>query len=193
MTIQPRAPTSLENPGTLLLQGQDATKANTRGGSVRIRPGAKTGTGAEGVLYLESQDNNYNLIISNDFGFNFADQALGCSFQFQGGVFSFVGSQIAPAYDNPNTFITGLNSTSTGNVPFQFLTDSQIIFEFGEPTFGTQVMAFFGVTPVAQPTTATTAATRAAVVGTLANIGDTYDGYTLAKVVRALRNLGILA
>jgi hypothetical protein len=193
MTIQPRAPTSLENPGTLLIQAQDAVKANTNGGSVRIRPGAKTGTGAEGILYLESQDNNYNLIISNNFGFYFTDQALGCSFQFQGGVFSFVGSQIAPALDTPNTFITGLNSTSTGNVPFQFLTDSQIIFEFGEPTFGTQVMAFFGVTPVAQPTTATTAATRAAVIGTVANVGDTYDGYTLAKVVKALRNLGILA
>jgi hypothetical protein len=54
-------------------------------------------------------------------------------------------------------------------------------------------MGFFNTTPVAQPTTATTAATRVAVAGTVANIGDTYDGYTLAKVVKALRNLGILA
>lgn len=58
---------------------------------------------------------------------------------------------------------------------------------------GARQLGFFGATPVAQPTTATASATRAAVIGTVANIGDTYDGYTLAKVVKALRNLGILA
>ena len=54
-------------------------------------------------------------------------------------------------------------------------------------------LGFFDAVPVTQPTTATAAATRAAVIGTVANVGDTYDGYTLAKVVKALRNLGILA
>lgn len=193
MTIQPKAPTSLENPGTLLLQGQDATKANTTGGSVRLRPGAKTGVGVPGSVFVESQDNNYNLTLNNYVGFYFTDANTSSVFRFSDGIFNFVGSQTPPSADSANTFITGLNSTLTGNVSFQFLTDSQVVFEFGEPTFGSQEMAFFGVVPVTQPTTATASATRAAVIGTVANIGDTYDGYTLAKVVKALRNLGILA
>jgi hypothetical protein len=51
----------------------------------------------------------------------------------------------------------------------------------------------FGVTPVAQQTTSVTSSARVAVIGTLANVGDTYDGYTLAQVVKALRNYGLLA
>lgn len=56
----------------------------------------------------------------------------------------------------------------------------------------TRQLGFFNTTPVAKPTTATASATRVAVIGTVANIGDTYDGYTLAQVVKALRNLGLL-
>jgi len=193
MTIQPNAPTLLQDPGTLLLQGRDATKANTKGGSVRIRPGARTGVGAEGVVSIESEDGSYTLTLSNTFGFYLPDTNTSSVFQFANGVFSFVGSQTPPATDNPNTFIAGLNSTSTGNVPFQFLTDSQVVFEFGETVFGSQELAFFGVPLATQPTTASASATRAAVVGTLANIDDTYDGYTLAQIVKALRTLGILA
>jgi hypothetical protein len=54
-------------------------------------------------------------------------------------------------------------------------------------------IGFHGVAPILQPTTAAASATRAAVVGTTANVGDTYDGYTLAQVVKALRNYGLLA
>jgi hypothetical protein len=54
-------------------------------------------------------------------------------------------------------------------------------------------IGFFSVTPVVRQTTATASATRAAVIGTLANVGDTYDGYTLAQIVKALRNYGLLA
>jgi len=81
-----------------------------------------------------------------------------------------------------------------GNGVMYFNTDyGGTVIQLTATTAGASELGFYGVTPVAQPTTATTAATRAAVIGTVANIGDTYDGYTLAKVVKALRNLGILA
>lgn len=50
---------------------------------------------------------------------------------------------------------------------------------------------FYG-TNIAQPTTAVASAARVA-GATAALVTDTYDGYTLAQVVKALRNLGVLA
>lgn len=60
-------------------------------------------------------------------------------------------------------------------------------------TATTNKLAFWNATPIVQPTTATTPAT--VVNGTGGNIkhDDTFDGYTLEKVVRALRNIGLLA
>jgi len=54
-------------------------------------------------------------------------------------------------------------------------------------------IGFFGATPVAQPTTAGAAATFVANTGTAVNDASTFDGYTLKQVVKALRNLGLLA
>ena len=54
-------------------------------------------------------------------------------------------------------------------------------------------IGFWGVTPIAQPTTSTAAATFVANTGTTINTASTFDGYTLQKVVKALRNAGILA
>ena len=54
-------------------------------------------------------------------------------------------------------------------------------------------LGVFGTTPISQPTTAI----AASILGTGAGTGltdlDTFDGYTLQQVVKALRNLGILA
>lgn len=51
---------------------------------------------------------------------------------------------------------------------------------------------FFGVTPVARPTTGVAAATFTANSGTAVNDASTFDGYTIKQVVKALRNLGLL-
>jgi hypothetical protein len=88
-------------------------------------------------------------------------------------------------------FRCGYGAGGSGSMFFN--TDNFTIIQLTEDSTPVAQLGFFGVTPVIQPTTATTAATRVAVIGTVANIGDTYDGYTLAKVVRALRDLGILA
>jgi hypothetical protein len=56
-----------------------------------------------------------------------------------------------------------------------------------------QKLSFWNATPIVQPTTAVTAATFVANAGTAINSASTFDGYTIAKVVKALRNTGLLA
>jgi len=56
-----------------------------------------------------------------------------------------------------------------------------------------QKLAFWNATPIVQPTTTTTPATVVSGLGGIVHHDDTFDGYTLEKIVRALRNVGILA
>jgi hypothetical protein len=63
--------------------------------------------------------------------------------------------------------------------------------KFGTAT--TQKLAFWGKTPIVQPTTAVAAATFVAGAGTAVQDVSTFGGYTIAKVVQALQNVGILA
>lgn len=53
-------------------------------------------------------------------------------------------------------------------------------------------VGFFGVTPIARPTTAYTAATFTAGGGTQVLSNSTFGGYTIGQVVKALRDIGIL-
>lgn len=63
--------------------------------------------------------------------------------------------------------------------------------KFGTGT--TQKLGFWNVTPIVQPTTGVGAATFTANAGTAVNDASTFDGYTLKQVVKALRNVGLLA
>jgi hypothetical protein len=56
-----------------------------------------------------------------------------------------------------------------------------------------QKLAFWNKTPIVQPTTAITGAIRVGGGGTALTDTDTFDGYTLAQVVKALRDAGLLA
>jgi len=60
-------------------------------------------------------------------------------------------------------------------------------------TANTQKISFWGATPIVQPTTAIAAATFTGGGGTTLTDTDTFDGYTLKQVVKALRNMGLLA
>jgi hypothetical protein len=53
-------------------------------------------------------------------------------------------------------------------------------------------VGLFGATPIAKPTTGITSATYVNNGGTGLTNTDTFDGYTLAQIARALKNLGIL-
>jgi len=56
-----------------------------------------------------------------------------------------------------------------------------------------QKLAFWNKTPIVQPTTGGGSSTRAGSGGTNLTSNTTFDGYTLAQVVLALRNIGLLA
>ncbi len=60
-------------------------------------------------------------------------------------------------------------------------------------TAASQKIAFWGANPIVQPTTAITAATYASVSGSFVKASDTFDGYSIGQVVKALRNEGLLA
>lgn len=93
------------------------------------------------------------------------------------------------------TTLTGLLTANGGitlgdaqNIAFNTTTGTKI----GAAT--TQKLSFWNATPIIQPTTAVASATVASPGGGV-NIktDDTFDGYTIAQVVKALRNAGLLA
>lgn len=60
-------------------------------------------------------------------------------------------------------------------------------------TSNTQKLGFWNTVPKVQPTTAVASATNVGGAGTTVKVDDTFDGYTIAQVVKALRVIGILA
>lgn len=60
-------------------------------------------------------------------------------------------------------------------------------------TSTSQKQAFWNATPVIQQTTASAAATHVGLGGAALTVTDTFDGYTIPKVVKILRTLGLLA
>jgi len=60
-------------------------------------------------------------------------------------------------------------------------------------TATSQKQSFWNATPIVQPTTAIAAATFVANTSLIANDTATFDGYTLGQIVKALRNIGLLA
>jgi hypothetical protein len=57
----------------------------------------------------------------------------------------------------------------------------------------TEKIGFWNATPIVQPTTSVSGASFTANSGTAVNDASTFDGYTIGKVVKALRNAGLLA
>ena len=74
-----------------------------------------------------------------------------------------------------------------GNFRFGTATGTKIA------TATTQKIGFWNATPIVQPTTAVTPATVVSGSGGNVKHDDTFDGYTVEQVVRALRNTGLLA
>ena len=81
----------------------------------------------------------------------------------------------------------GLISTNEGmNYLFGTTTGTKI------GTATTQKLSFWNATPIVQPTTSIASATLASLGGTALTDTDTFDGYTLKQIVKALRNSGLL-
>lgn len=82
---------------------------------------------------------------------------------------------------------TDLTFSNAVNMIFNTSTGTKI------GTATTQKIGFWNTTPIVQPTTAVAAATLSSLGGTTLTDTDTFDGYTLKQVVKALRNIGLLA
>lgn len=86
--------------------------------------------------------------------------------------------------------VTGNVTATTGTSTFN---NVEITGNTGIGNAGTDTIGFYGATKIARPTTAVAAATTVAGTGTAVTEDSTFDGYTIAQVVKALRNLGLIA
>jgi hypothetical protein len=95
------------------------------------------------------------------------------------------------------TFNLDVNGTARVSGDFTIADTRNIILATGTGTkIGTatsQKLSFWNATPIVQPTTAVASATRVSNAGSAISTGDTFDGYTVAQVIKALRDTGILA
>jgi hypothetical protein len=83
---------------------------------------------------------------------------------------------------------TGVLTAADGcNIAFNTTTGTKI------GTSAAQKLALWNATPIVQPTTSVAAATRVGGGGTNITDTDTFDGYTLAQIVKGLRNMGAFA
>jgi hypothetical protein len=85
----------------------------------------------------------------------------------------------------------GITSAALSLADFNIVLGTTTGTKIGTAT--TQKIGFWNVTPIVQPTTAIAAATFVANTSSTVDDSATWDGYTIGKVVKALRNLGILA
>ena len=106
-----------------------------------------------------------------------------------------------------NTFFNGGTSIRllvSGNIMYSVFNNLVSFTDAVNESYGTttgtkhgtstsQKQSFWNATPIVQPTTAVAAATVVSGVGGNVKHDDTFDGYTVEKVVRALRNIGLLA
>ena len=90
-----------------------------------------------------------------------------------------------------NNYALGLAGSLKINDTFNIVFDTTTGTKIGTAT--TQKLSFWNATPIVQPTTAVAAATVVSGAGGNVKHDDTFDGYTVEKVVRALRNIGLLA
>lgn len=82
---------------------------------------------------------------------------------------------------------TDLTFSNAVNMIFNTSTGTKI------GTATNQKIGLWNATPIVQPTTAVAAATLTGGGGTNITDTDTFDGYTLKQIVKALRNIGLLA
>lgn len=200
MTIQPKAPGAAEHGGTITVKGRNAVGAAYNGGGLVLQSGdgGSAGYGGDFTLASGGGDSGGQLSVSGGAGvtagggiaFTAGDASgvggLGASITFQGG-----GAANAAGLGGSINFVPGLGGLTSGSVVLRGANGFYGL-EVTDDRSGALV-AMFGATPVYQPTTAITGATFTANAGTAVNDASTFDGYTVKQVVKALRDLGILA
>jgi hypothetical protein len=124
---------------------------------------------------------------------------------FTANTVSFVGASTATNVYNlfVEAPIQGTNATITNNYALGLAGSLKINDTFNivfDTTTGTKIgtsnlqkISFWNAVPIVQPTTAVASATVVSGTGGNVKHDDTFDGYTVEKVVRALRTIGLLA
>lgn len=159
--------------------GNGAGAGVANGGSFTFTGGTASGAlgGDGGSLFFRGGGGSGNGAGGNG-GFNtFANGTAGTAANSDGNVFFYLSSSAGA----PGSIL--LNSS--------FSTPAIEITK-NAGTSATEI-GFFNAAPVTQPTTATGSAAFVVNSGATIHPTSTFDGYTLAQVVRALRDLGILA
>jgi hypothetical protein len=156
-------------PYSVTLRGSGGSGSNVGGANVTIGSGLNTGTGA-------GTGTPSKIILSTS-----TILASG----------STAGTLVARLTLSSGAVTTDA-STATWADALDFVFGSTTGTKFGTAT--TQKLAFWNATPIVQITTAVGSATFASSGGgTQIKTDDTFDGYTLQQVVKALRNLGLFA
>ena len=93
--------------------------------------------------------------------------------------------------NNTQRFVFGLDGNFYISEGGSFSIGTTTGTKFGNAT--TQKIAFWNAVPIVQPTTSVTASTFVSNTSMILNDSATFDGYTIGQVVKALRNMGLLA
>ena len=155
--------------GAITFTGGNGRSPNGGGGSVTMTGGTAVGSGTGGSFTLSS----------------------GSASSGTSGAFNFLVGASTTGSGGSMQLLAGYGAAASGSIRIGSDSNDSLI-RVTETLAGVGQVGFFGVTPVAQPTTATAAATFVANSGTAVNDASTFDGYTIGKVVKALRNLGLL-
>lgn len=151
-------------PYSVTLNACGGSGTNVAGASLTFSGGKATGSAAGGALVFKT---------STTLGSGTTLQSLVSRLTISGGA------------------VTTDASTATWADALDFVFGTTTGTKFGTAT--TQKLAFWNATPIVQPTTAVGSATLTSPGGgTQIKTDDTFDGYTLQQVVKALRNLGLL-
>ncbi len=135
-----------------------------------------TGYTTSGLLLANSASLTYN----GNVGFMFLNSAASTYFKWAIGG-TTLANEVMGLTTTTLTFSEGLNivtGTTTGT-------------KHGTST--NQKQSFWNATPIIQPTTAISSASFVANTSAIANDTATFDGYTIGQIVKALRNIGLLA
>jgi len=125
---------------------------------------------------------NGDIAILNDFASGSIKMAAGGSSTAQ-----FTIASTGAATFSSSVTAASYTINDAGNITIGTTTGTKI------GTATSQKLSFWNATPIVQPTTAVAAAAFVANTGTAVNDASTFDGYTMAQVVKALRNAGLLA
>lgn len=200
---------SFTGPGTITKS--EALQARVLGSNVSI-----TGTTAE-LGSIDAQVNQRSSPVTLAYAFRASDTAgikvgavaqavafdVAATFQANALTVNWTGLRI-PTITGPTGTILGLdiapdsqlsNLSLTGNLTIadakNIILNATTGTKFG--TAATQKIGFWNTAPIVQPAVGGAAAAFVANTSAIVDDSATFDGYTLGQVVKALRNLGVLA